>query len=261
VNDDVDTDRAAKTSPDIVDLRGRVKRLEEQVHQNRLTAGPNSYMSASNVIAGVSLLVAALSVVFSITQANRSQVSQQRTELIGYARQVIAWSADSKDHSSEISAVSSQAAALLPKVPNVSATIYRVLAQGLITDTADLDRARSLLDEAQARAEASNDIAEQIYAHRLKARIAFIDRDINTMRRERAASVAISDRYSGNHRTTIVNLYGSFSRVYWAQDEARIGSCDIARRELAKAKQMNPNDADLDPEIKEAQENMVNCRW
>lgn len=260
MNGDVDADRAVKTSPDIVDLRSQVRRLEEQVHENRLAAESTSYLSASNVIAGVSLLVAALSVFFSITQANRSQASQQRTELIEYARQVIAWSADPHDHSSEITAVSSQAAALLPKVPNVPATIYLALAEGLITDTADLDRAQSLLDEARARAAASNNTAEQIVAHRLKARIAFIDRDVNTMRSERAASVAISDRYSGKHRTTIVHLYGSFSHVFWAQDEARIGSCDIARRELAKAKQMNPNGADLDPEIKEAQESMGTCR-
>jgi hypothetical protein len=258
VNKNVRTERAESTNPDIVDLHYRVESLEQQSQDRERASGSNTYLSGSNIIAGISLLVAALSVVFSIIQYNRSQVSQRRAELIEYTRQVIAWSADSENHTNEISAISSQAAALLPTVPDVPPIIYRTLAEGLITDTADLDRAESLLNEAQARAETSNNVAEEIYAHRLKARIAYIDRDVSAMRRERAISVSISDSYSGRHKTTFVYSFGGFSRVFWAQDEAVIGSCRIAREQLAKAIEINTTyrNTSLETEIEEAQRNL-----
>ena len=254
MNENFKTEHAQSANPDIFDLRDRVETLEQQSQGRERASGPNTYLSASNIIAGVSLLVAALSVAFSLVQNNRSEVSQRRAELVEYTRQVIAWKGDSKDHSDEIAAISSQAAAVLPNVPDVQPVIYRSLAEGLIVNRFYLDRAESLLKEGQKRAEASNDIVEEIYIHRLKARIAYIDRDVNAMRGERALSASISDRYSGTHKTTIT-AFGGYSHAYWAQDEAVIGSCDIAREQLAKTMEINATNpsTSLEKEIQEAQ--------
>jgi hypothetical protein len=262
VSDDIDTTLAANGAPNTTSARDRVQRSEQPSQEGKRWAGFDSYFSASNIIAGVSLLVAALSVVISMVHSNRTETSQRRAELIEYARQVVTLSADSKYHGDEITAISSQAAALLPTVPRVPPIIYRVLAEGLITDTGNFEMAGSLLNEAQARAESSNDVAEQIYVHRLKARLAYISRDVDGMRRERAASISISDRYTGKYKLTFVHTYGGFSHIFWAEDELGIGTCDVARRELAKAEQANAARpvSDLETEINSVKRNLNACR-
>ena len=223
----------------------------------------NSLFAPSNVVAVISLFVAAISVVFSLQQSGRAEISQQRAELLDYVGKVATLSADTSgsNHTFEIAALSSQAAALLPKVPDVPATVYSQLAQVMVESTDHFDKAESLLQEAQARATADGDIQQQIYVHRLLARIRYRDRDLAGMREERRISVELSQNYRGRHETTLRYGYAAYSLVFWAQDEATLGYCDLAEEHLAAAVESArfADSAALDNEIADVRKAEATC--
>ena len=224
---------------------------------------PHSFLAPSNVISVISLLVAALSVVFSLQQTGRAEVSQQRKELLEYVGKISALSADDsgKNNTFEIAALSSQAAAILAIVPDVPATVYSQVAQGLV-DTDHFEDAEELLREADARATADGDIQQQIYVHRLLARIRYSDRDLLGMREERRQSIALSQNYQGRHETTLKHMYAGYSLLFWAQDEANLGYCDLADQQVSAAvESARFADSDsLNRDIDQARKVVKDCR-
>jgi hypothetical protein len=119
----------------------------------------------------------------------------------------------------------------------VSPTIYAQLAEALIDGTDNFDTAEMLINKSIIGAEAANDILQQIYSHRLLARIRYRDRDLDGLRKEYLAAVSLSDRYQGKHQNTMKYGYGGFSLALWARDEAHLGHCEEARAQLNKARE------------------------
>lgn len=223
-----------------------------------------SFFAPSNVIAAISLIVAAFSVFISLQQNERAEVSQRRAELLDYVGKVAALSADRSgaNHTFEIAAFTSQAAALLPEVSDVPATVYSQLAQAMITNADKFDEAEELLTEALVRAKADEDIHQQIYIHRLVAIIRYRDRDISGLREERRISVDLSDNYRGQHETTLRYEYAGFSLVFWATDEVNLGYCDQAERHLtaAAASARSAYSTSLDSEVVRVRKLVDSCR-
>ena len=228
-----------------------------------VTEDARSFFAPSNVISVISLLVAAMSVVFSLQQSGRAEVSQQREELLEYVGKISALTADDsgKNNTFEIAALSSQAAAILAKVPDVPATVYSQVAEGLV-NTDHFEDAEELLGEALARSTADGDIQQQIYVHRLLARIRYSDRDAPGMREERRRSVALSQNYDGDHETTLKYTYAGYSLLFWAQDEANLGNCGLADEHVSTAVEsarFADNDS-LNRYIDEARKVVESCR-
>jgi hypothetical protein len=205
-----------------------------------------SLLSASNIVAVVSLILAALSLIFTIAHNNRDEaankreeVSRQRAEIIEYTGKIATLSADpsGQNHTFEIQALSTQAVALLPNVPNVPAAIYAQLAEAMINNADNFDTAEMLLNESITRAVAANDIQQQIYSHRLMARISYRDQDLDRLRKEYLAAVSASDTYQGKHQNIMKYGYGSFTLAFWAEDEASLKHCEEAYAHLESARE------------------------
>jgi hypothetical protein len=210
------------TRPPSQDDQGPPTQSDKRPAESGKERENKSLLSGSNIVAACSLLVAALSLIFSLNQSHRAEVARQRDQIIDYTGKVAVLTADKsgQNHTFEIRALSSQAIALLPKVSDVSPTIYAQLAEALINGVDNFDTAEMLLNESIIRAEAANDIQQQIYSHRVMARIRYRDRDLDGLRKEYLAAVSLSDRYQGKHQNTMKYGYGGYSLAFWARDEA-----------------------------------------
>jgi hypothetical protein len=201
--------------------------------------GNKLLLSGSNVVAAFSLLVAALSLIFSLNQSTSAEVSRQRDQIIEYTEKVATLTADNSEqnHTFEIAALSSQAVALLPNVPDVPATVYARLARAMIDGADNFDTAEMLLNESIIRAAAANDIQQQIYAHQIMAEIRYRDRDLDGLRKEYMAAVSLSETYHGKHQNTMKYGYGGYTLAQWAEHEANLGHCEEARAHLKRARE------------------------
>ncbi len=250
------------TRPSTQDDQARPAQFDN--HPAESERAKNKSLGTPNIIAAISLLVAALSLIFSLNQSQHAEVSRQRAELIDYMGKIATLAADDsgKNHTFEIQALSSQAIVLLPNVPDVPATIYNQLAKALINATDNLDKAEVLLTESIVRATAANDIQQQIYAHQLMAQIRYRDRDLDGVRKEYLAAISLSDNYQGRHPKVMKYGYGSYTQSYWASDEAKMGHCEEARAHLEKAREWAQLAlyAGLDAHLSETQKIVDGCR-
>jgi hypothetical protein len=192
------------------------------------------YSTASFIIAASSLLISLVSSAFTIAQQRQEDVSRRRNELIGYVQQLTQLSNDKNLHETEIAAIASQASDIALKLPGVSATVYRVIAESLVTDTVYYDKADRIADRAIVQAEASNDTYEAIVAHRIKARIRAESQDPEGMRREYQAAWRLSTGYNGPN-LIVKNSGSAWTAVYWGNWEAHFRNCSGAAEQLRQA--------------------------
>ena len=112
--------KVRQTGPTTQDDQAQPARSDNRPAESGREKENKPFLSATSMISAISLVVAALSLIFSLNQSHRTEVSQQRAELIDYVGKVATLVADDsgKNHISEIQALSSQAIALLPNVPD-----------------------------------------------------------------------------------------------------------------------------------------------
>jgi hypothetical protein len=192
------------------------------------------YSTASFIIAASSLLISLVSTGFTIAQQRQEDVSQRRNELIGYAQQLTQLSKDKDLHETEISTIASQASDIALKLPGISATVYRVIAESLVTDTVYYDKAEKMADRAIVQAKASDDTMEEIAAHRVKANIRARSQDPDGMRREYQAAWRLSTEYSGPN-LIVKNSGSAWTALYWGGWEAHFRNCSGAGEQLRQA--------------------------
>jgi hypothetical protein len=208
-------------------IQQRVDSIEKKEHRPW-------YSTASFFIAASSLLIALVSTAFTIAQQRQEDVSQRRTELLGYVQQLTRLSEDEDLHETEIATIASQASDIALKLPGVSAIIYRIIAQSLVTDTLYYDKADKIADRAIVQAEASEDTYEAIVAHRVKADIRGNIQDPEGMRREYQAAWRLSTGYNGPN-LGVKNNGSAWTAVYWGNWEAHFRNCSGAAEQLRQA--------------------------
>jgi hypothetical protein len=210
---------------------GRIQQRVESVEEKEERPW---YSTASFIIAASSLLISLISSAFTIVQQREEDISQRRTELIGYVQELARLSADKNPHESEITAIASQASEIALRLSGLSATVYRVIAESLVTDTTYYDRADRIADRAIAQAEASGDTYEAIAGHRIKANIRGNNQDPEGMRREYQAALRLSAEYSGPN-LIVKNAGSAYTALHWGNWEVRFKNCTGAAERLQQA--------------------------
>jgi hypothetical protein len=257
------TKQASAPSEELLLLRGEIKRLEDRLGdvERRDSKDNKSWASISNIVSVLSLIVAGLTIAFTVQHTNTEDASKRRGELIEYTRQLITMSQDSKLHEEEISTLGNQAADLLPTIPDVSATAYRQVAQSLATDTVYLDEAINLADRAIDRARATNNAYEEFAAHKIKALAMYNNRDTQGMRREYGIAIQLAQQYKGSNKLVKYNA-PAYAQIQWGQHEIGLHECAAAREHLQQAKSylgLAPTPT-LPDQIKGLENSLKNCR-
>jgi hypothetical protein len=232
------TPESAKSSPngpqELSNVWQEIGQIQQRVESVEKKEERPWYSTASFTVAALSLLISLISSVFTIAQQRQEDASQRRTELIGYVQELARLSADTSPHESEITAISSQAYELALKLSGLSATVYRVIAESLVTDTTYYDKADRIADRAIAEAEASKDTYEAIAGHRVKANVRGNNQDAEGMRREYQAALRLSTEYSGPN-LIVKNAGSAYTALNWGIWEVHFKNCTGAAERLRQA--------------------------
>lgn len=183
----------------------------------------------------LSLLIAAVSAVFAYDASRDAYVSDRRSELITVVSQLNEKSLDGVlDESSGF--LISQAVWLASTVPDVPAAVYRQIASAIVAETPTYQEdALPLLEQAIKLAARDNDEYEQVAALRVRAKIHESGGDLEGMRDDFAAAIALSATYDGpnaQRRHTVP----AFTHAFWGHAEVRAGECEAAADQLTSAR-------------------------
>jgi hypothetical protein len=257
------TKQPSATSEELLLLQREIKRLEDRLGdvERRDSNDNKSWASISNIVSVLSIIIASLTTAYTIQHTNTEDASKRRGELIEYTRQLITMSQDSKHHEEEISTLGNQAADLLPTIPNVSATVYRQVAQSLATDTVYMDEAINLANRAIDRARATNNVYEELAAHKIKALVMYSNRDTQGMRREYGTAIQLAQQYQGSNKLVKYNA-PAYAVIQWGHHEIGLHECAAARERLQQAKSylgLAPTPT-LPDQIKGLENSLKNCQ-
>jgi hypothetical protein len=192
------------------------------------------YATTSLIIATTSLLISLISSGFTIIHEREKDTSQLRAELVGYVRSLTQLSTR-QAHEDEVYTVATQASEIALKLPEVSATVYRRIAESIVNQTQYLDTADPLLDKALQQAVASNDFYEQIVVHRVRANIMGKNRNLDGAKYEYRSALSISEGYNGAN-WVLKNYAPIYTAIYSGTWELSFGKCDDAKKSLMQAK-------------------------